>query len=132
MEEQTEIKVLLVDDHKMIRDRLRNAIDKEPSLQVIGEASNGQEAIVFAENNVPDVIVMDVGMPVMSGVIATNIIISNFLPNVKIIGLSVYEIQTVKEEMLRAGASAYITKDEASDKLCATIRKEAMRKRNHQ
>lgn len=128
MEEQKEIEVLLVDDHKMVRDGLRNAINKQKNLTVIGEASNGEEAIIFVEENFPDIILMDVDMPVMSGVEATKIIIST-LPKAKIIGLSLHESPTVKENMHRAGASAYLTKDDAFDTLCATIRKEAASKK---
>lgn len=130
MEEQEEIEILLVDDHKIVRDGLRNTINKQQNLGVIGEASNGEEAIVFVQDNFPDAVVMDVDMPVMDGIEATKII-SSIMPNVNVIGLSLHEIPTMKENMLKAGASAYITKDEASDKLCATIRKEVFRKSNH-
>lgn len=127
MEKQKELEVLLVDDHRMMRDGLRSTINNQPNLTVIGEASNGEEAIILAEDNVPDVVVMDVNMPVMNGIDATKSIRS-IIPTVTIIGLSLHEMPTVKERMLRAGASAYITKNEASDTLCATIRKEALSK----
>lgn len=130
MKEQKVIDVLLVDDHKMIREGLRSTINGQQYLTVIGEASNGEEAIIFAEDNFPDVIVMDVDMPVMGGIEATKIIMA-ILPKTSIIGLSLHESPTVKENMRKAGASAYLTKNDAFDALCATIRKEANRNGNH-
>lgn len=123
MEKQKEIKVLLVDDYKMMRNVLRNTINNQQNVVVIGEASNGEEAIIFAKDNFPDVIVMDVNMPVMGGIEATKIIMA-ILPQAKIIGLSLHESPTVKENMHKAGATAYISKDEDFDKLYAMIHKE--------
>lgn len=125
MKKQKEIEVLLVDDQKMIREGLRNTINQQQNLAVIGEVPNGEEALIFVQDKHPHVIVMDVDMPVMDGIEATKIIIS-IKPNVKIIGLSLHETPTVKESMLKAGASAYLSKNEACDRLCATIRKQVI------
>lgn len=128
MKKQKDLAVLLVDDHEMLRTVLRKTINREPNMAVIGEASNGEEAIIYVKNNVLDVIVMDVDMPVMDGIEATRIITS-MKPHIKIIGLSQHESPTIKEDMYKAGASAYVTKDEAFDKLCDAIRKKGTPKK---
>lgn len=119
--EGREIKILLVDDHKMMRDGLRNTVKKQQDLTVIGEASNGKEAVEFVQKNSPDVVIMDVNMPIMDGIEATQHIMSA-MPKVTIIGLSLHEGTTVKKNMLKVGAAAYVTKDKAVKTLCATIR----------
>lgn len=128
MEGQKEIKILLVDDHKMMRDGLRNILKKHQDLTVIGEASNGKDAIEFVQENSPDVIIMDVNMPVMDGIKATKKIISS-TPEATIIGLSLHESNSVKNNMLDAGASAYLTKNKTVVSLCDTIRKHVKSKR---
>lgn len=123
MEEQ--IKVLLVDDHQMMRDGLRNTINKQEDMKVSGEASNGKEAIQFVNENPPDAIVMDVDMPDMIGIEATHKIMS-IIPEAIVIGLTLHDSPKLRENMLRVGASAYITKNEAVETLCSTIREKAM------
>lgn len=130
MKKQKDLAVLLVDDHKMLRAVFRKTINRQQDMAVIGEASNGEEAIIFVQSNFPDVIVMDVDMPVMGGIEATKIIIS-MKPYIKIIGLSQHESPIIKENMYKAGASAYITKDEAFDTLSAAIQKKKPRKSPH-
>lgn len=124
MEESDQIEVLLADDHRMMRDGLRSTINQHPDMVVIGEASNGEQAIIFVQENSPDIVVMDVDMPIMDGIEATKTIRS-ITPEVDIVGLSLHEIPVMKENMLKAGASAYISKDEAANTLCSTIRQEA-------
>lgn len=119
------IRVLLVDDHKMMLKGLRRIIEQEDDLMVIDEAMNGEEAVKLARENPPDVIVMDVDMPVMDGIDATREIVSS-IENVRIIGLSLHEKGSVAQAMRNAGASAYLTKTEAFEALCATIRSEAV------
>lgn len=119
------IKVLLVDDHQMMREGLQRIIEEEDDLTVIGEASDGEEAVKLAQEAYPDVIIMDVNMPGMNGIEATREITSN-TPQVRIIGLSLQEEKNVAEAMRSAGASAYLTKSEVFETLCATIRSEAM------
>lgn len=125
MGEQKEIKVLLVDDHQMMRDGLRHIINKQQDMKVIGEASNGQKAIQFVQENQPDAIIMDVDMPSMIGIEATHKIMS-ISPQAIVIGLTLHDSPKLRENMLRVGASAYITKNEAVEKLCSTIREKAM------
>src|SRR5699024_9781231 len=99
-------------------------VNEQEDLTVIGEASNGKEAIKLAAETAPDIVVMDVNMPDMNGIEATQKIMSND-PNLRIIGLSLHNHGNVTESMLQAGASAYLSKNEAFETLCATIRSEA-------
>jgi len=103
------IRVLLVDDHKVIRQALTGALKSEAGIDVIGEAANGQEAIAQAGDLRPDVILMDVSMPIMSGIEATRIIHEQW-PQIRIIGLSMFEEQQRAKAMQNAGAVAYLTK----------------------
>ncbi|MEX0719367.1 MAG: response regulator [Balneolaceae bacterium] len=117
------VKVLLVDDHQMMREGLRKIINTQKDLTVIAEASNGEEALNEAEKTSPDIVVMDVNMPVMDGIEATQKLMEK-MPNVRVIGLSFHDHQNVAESMRSAGATAYLTKNEAFEALCATIRSE--------
>lgn len=118
------VKVLLADDHDMVRRGLRQMIEKQDELIIVEEASNGQEAVELAHETTPDVIVMDVNMPVMDGIEATQKIKAD-MPNVRIIGLSLHDSPEVIEDMRSAGASSYLTKNEAFETLCVTIWEEA-------
>ena len=119
------IKVLLADDHQLFREGVKKLIQDEEDMMVIGEASTGEEAVQLAGETSPDIIMMDVSMPVMNGIEASREILS-FLPEVRIIGLSsLDDYEGVKKEMLEAGAAAYLAKGEATETLCATIRSEA-------
>ncbi|HEX6983223.1 MAG TPA: GAF domain-containing protein [Balneolaceae bacterium] len=119
------IKVLLADDHQIMREGLRKIINEEKDLTVTGEASNGKEAIEMAIETHPDVIVMDVNMPEMNGIQATQKIKAE-LPDIQIIALSFHDSEDVAREMRDVGASAYLTKSDAFETLCATIRSEAV------
>jgi CheY-like chemotaxis protein len=115
------VTVLLVDDHRMLREGLRSIIDAQPDLTVIAEASNGEMAIELAQDLQPDVVIMDVNMPTLNG-IETIRQIRAILPTATVIGLSVQEEQQVMELMTQAGADAYLSKADAFDALSATIR----------
>ena len=115
------IRILLADDHKIVRDGLRSLLEKDFELEVVGEAHNGQIAVLLTHELVPDIIVMDIGMPVMNGIEATEQIIKN-QPNAKVIGLSMHSDRRFVSSMIGAGASGYIFKDCAFDELVNAIR----------
>lgn len=119
----TKIRVLLADDHKMMREGLRKIIKEEEDLLIIAEASDGREAVNMAREFSPDVVVMDVNMPIMNGIEATRRI-SEDNSDICIIGLSLHDSKNVSKAMKNAGASAYLTKTEAIEALCETIRRE--------
>lgn len=119
------IRVMLVDDHHMMREGLRRIIEGEDDLMVVAEASDGKEGVKLARETAPDVVVMDVNMPKMNGIEATRKIKSE-APDVHIIGLSLHNEENIVRAMRSAGASAYLTKEEAFETLCATIRNEAL------
>ena len=115
------VRVMLVDDHQMMREGLGNIIAGEPGLKVVAEAADGESAVETALRIGPDVIVMDVNMPKMNGIDATRQITAEN-PQIKVIGLSFYDDQGTRRAMRSAGAVAYLTKDAAFQTLCATIR----------
>ncbi len=115
------IRLLLVDDHDVIRTGLRSFLETQDDLVVIGEACNGVEAIDLALELQPDVIVMDITMPEMDGLEATRQI-SKKCPNCKVLTLTVHEDKQYFFEMMAAGAAGYISKQAAADELVSAIR----------
>lgn len=122
------IRVMLVDDHEMVRSGLKNIVNAEPDLKVVAEAVDGREAIELVQKTAPDVIVMDVNLPNMDGIETTKKITS-MKTDVRIIGLSLHDQQEIAKNIRNAGATAYLSKDEAFKTLCATIRTEAKAKK---
>jgi DNA-binding NarL/FixJ family response regulator len=110
------LRILVADDHTVLRAGLRELFGKTPGLQVVGEAANGVEAISQANTLQPDVIVMDVSMPQMNGIKATREI-HRALPHIQIIGLSTYGDETSERAMREAGAQAYFSKAESTHRL---------------
>ncbi len=115
------IKILLADDHKIIREGLRNLIEKQAGFEVIAEAEDGLTAVKKAKKLAPDVVVMDIGMPGLNGIEATRQILADS-PQAKIIALSMHSERHFVSEMLKAGASAYLLKDSAFEELVQAIR----------
>lgn len=115
------IRVLLVDDHEVIRQGLCTLLSAEGDIDVVGEAADGLSGIEQARALRPDVVLMDFSMPRMDGVEATRRI-SVEVPEVKVIGLSMYEQRDRQAAMEQAGAAAYVTKSDASSTLLETIR----------
>jgi CheY-like chemotaxis protein len=113
-------RVLLVDDHAMVRQGLRALLDHYPDLFIIGEAADGREAVSIAKKRTPDVIIMDINMPRMDGIEATKRI-KKERPDTVIIAVSVNDTPHVRESMHKAGASAFVSKEEASERLYETI-----------
>jgi CheY-like chemotaxis protein len=120
------LRVLLVDDHKMVREGLATLLGEQPDLNVVGQAGNGRAAIDLARELQPDVVVMDVAMPGMAGDEATRQIKSH-LPTIRIVALSMFEEAGMADTMHAAGAEAYLLKTSPSDKLLAVIRGRSLR-----
>ena len=118
------MRLLLVDDHKIIRDGLRAILEKVPELEVVGEAADGHDALVLARATRPDVVVMDVSMHGLNGIDATALITSE-LPEIKVLGLSMNTDRRYVLAMLSAGASGYLLKDAASEELIRALQKVA-------
>jgi DNA-binding NarL/FixJ family response regulator len=120
VEEQPRIRVLLVDDHALVRNGLSSVLRYHTELQVVGEAADGHEAVSLAAALKPDVVVMDVNMPRMDGVEASKRIKREF-PSMVVIGLSMHDGGEHESAMRESGAAAYLTKDSAADRLIETI-----------
>ena len=115
------IRVMLVDDHDVVRTGLKSLLSIESDMEVVGEATNGAEALEKLPLINPDVIVMDITMPTMDGMEATRQISKTF-PDSLVLALTVHEDKQYFFEMLAAGAKGYITKQAASEELVAAIR----------
>ena len=115
------IRILIVDYHSVVRQGLKMFLALDPELEVVGEAANGSEALRLARELEPDVVLMDLLMPVMDGVTATEVI-RRELPGIEVIALtSVLEDQVIFKAM-RAGATGYLLKDTESEELCRSIK----------
>jgi DNA-binding NarL/FixJ family response regulator len=114
------VKILLVDDHKMMRDGLRALLEKE-ELQVVGEAASGREALVSARRLRPQIVVMDISMPDLNGIDATQKLLAEN-PAIKVIALSMNSDRRYVRAMFRAGAVGYLLKNAASEELIAAVR----------
>ena len=117
----SKLKILLVDDHKLIRDGLKMLVNVQPDMEVIGEAGDGLAACQQVKNSIPDVVVMDVLMPQMGGARATEWIKHEF-PQMKIIALTAHEDRSYVNQLLEAGASGYMLKASSSEELINAIR----------
>jgi DNA-binding NarL/FixJ family response regulator len=113
------IRILVVDDHKIVRDGLRRLLEVEPDMNVVGEAQNGAEAERMVAQLHPDVAIMDICMPEVNGIEATRRIASSAT---KVIGLSMHSGRWLRKQMAQVGAAAYLQKDCAFDELVRTIR----------
>lgn len=113
------VRVLIVDDHALVREGLRKLLELDERIEVVGEAGDGQGAINLARKCRPDVILMDVNMPGTDGVTATEVI-KKEMPDIDIIALTVYEDEQVVD-MVKAGVSGYVLKDVGPEELTNTI-----------
>jgi len=114
------IRLLLVDDHEIVRAGLRMLFLAEPDIQIVGEAGSGEEALQAMHTAQPDVVLMDVALPGISGIEATRRIKASF-PQVAILALTMYEDEQYFFQMLEAGASGYVPKRAAADDLVSAI-----------
>lgn len=115
------MRIILADDHKIIRDGLRSLLEQEEDIEVVAQAKTGHETVELVAKFLPNVVIMDIAMPDMNGIEATRHIINSF-ENVKIIALSMHSDRKFVIEMLKAGASGYLLKNCAFEELANAIR----------
>jgi len=115
------IKVLIVDDHPLVRHGIKTLLDVYDDIEVIGEAENGREALEMCKKNKPDVVLMDLIMPGVNGIEATKEIMKNW-SYIKVVTLTSFVDKKLIEDSLKAGAIGYVLKNISGDKLVATIR----------
>ncbi len=115
------MRILLADDHKIMREGLKALLEKQEDILVIAEAENGLDAVRLTQKLKPDVVIMDIGMPELNGVEATRRIVAE-VPGAKVIALSMHSDRRFVIEMLKVGASGYLLKDSASEELTLAIR----------
>lgn len=114
------VSVLLADDHEIVRQGLINLLSSEPWVIVVGEASNGREAVKRAVELTPEIVVIDIGMPELNGIEATKQILHE--TNCKVIALTIHNNIHYVQEMIKIGASGYLLKDCAVDELIDAVR----------
>ena len=115
------IRIVLADDHQIVRDGLRSLIEEEPGMEVVGEVEDGRRAVAMVCQQRPDVVIMDIAMPDLNGVEATRQIRAT-VPEVKVVALSMHTDKRFVADMLQAGASAYLVKQGAFRELAQAIR----------
>ena len=114
------ITVILADDHAVLRDGLRYLLEAQADIQIVATAANGQEAVEQAIKNCPDVVLMDISMPIMNGIEATKLI-CEVCKNTKVAILSMHHTSEYLQRALKAGAQGYLLKDSAGAEVIAAI-----------
>jgi two-component system, NarL family, response regulator NreC len=114
------LRILLADDHKMVRDGLRLLIDGQPDMRVVGEAANGREVLLKARELNPDVVVMDLSMPELNGLQATERLKTD-LPQIKVVAMTANEDESYLRQLCKVGAVGYVLKRSAGDELVKAI-----------
>ena len=120
MKQILKIKILLADDHKIMRAGLRSILEKQPDMEILGEAQNGLVALQLAKKLRPDLIIMDISMPDLNGIEATSRILAE-LSGLRVLALSMHSDRGFLIKMLKAGASGYLLKDCASEELIDAV-----------
>lgn len=115
------IRVIVADDHALVREGIRHVLDAEPGIEVVAEASNGRDAVELAMQHHPDVVVLDITMPIETGLVAAARL-RQLLPNARILLLSMHDNIEYVREGVRIGTHGYILKDSAGAELRAAIR----------
>src|SRR5947209_1495451 len=114
-------RILLADDHAVVRQGFKMLLGAQPDMEIVGEASNGREAVEAAETLRPDIVVMDVAMPELNGIEATRRLATS-VPHTRVIALSMHKDSVYVREILRAGARGYLLKDSGAEDLVNAIR----------
>jgi len=115
------LRILIADDHTIVREGLRALIEKESDLEVVAEAENGTRAVQLARQHLPEIVVMDISMPEMNGIDATRLIVTE-LPDIRVLALSMETDRRFVVEILKSGATGYLLKDAAFSELATAIR----------
>jgi two-component system, NarL family, response regulator NreC len=115
------VRIVLADDHTVMRNGLRLLLERQPNLKVVGEAADGRQAVAITESATPDVVIMDIGMPNLNGIEATRQIVAHS-PRTAIAILSMHSDESYVIRALKAGARAYLLKDSAEADLLAAVR----------
>ncbi|MGA2117874.1 MAG: response regulator transcription factor [Bryobacteraceae bacterium] len=115
------IRILLADDHAVVRQGFKMILAEQPDMEIAGEAANGREAVELAEKIKPDVVVMDVAMPELNGIEATRRLAAS-APHTRVLALSMHKDSVYVREILRAGARGYLLKDSPAHDLMAAVR----------
>jgi two-component system response regulator NreC len=121
------IKIVLADDHQIVRHGLRSLLSAEPDMEVVGEADNGRAVIRLVQEHAPQVVIMDISMPDLNGIEATRLILGEN-PGIKVIALSMHSDSLFVLNMFKAGASGYLLKDCALEELVKAVRTVMARK----
>jgi len=114
------LQILLADDHKMVREGLRLLIDGQPDMRVVGEAANGREVMLLARKLKPDVVVMDLSMPELNGLQATERLKVE-APGIKVVAITANEDESYLRQLCKVGAAGYVLKRSAGDELVKAI-----------
>ncbi|HUI82558.1 MAG TPA: response regulator transcription factor [Bryobacteraceae bacterium] len=115
------IRIILADDHAVVRQGFKMILGAQPDMEIVGEAGNGREAVELVEKLKPDVVVMDVAMPELNGIEATRRVAAS-VPHTRVIALSMHKDSVYVREVLRAGARGYLLKDSDAGDLVSAVR----------
>ena len=119
--DSTTIKILLADDHQLFREGLKRILNMEDDIEVIGECGDGIQVLEFCNHTIPDIVLMDINMPIETGVVTTERL-KDLFPDVKVIILSIHDDESYVFEALRKGATGYLLKDMGAEALVNAIR----------
>lgn len=117
----SKLRVILADDHKVVREGLKLVVNSQPDMEVVGEADNGRVAVALAQELHPDVVVMDVSMPELNGLKATERL-KELRPETNVLALTRHTDESYLQQLLQAGATGYVLKQSAADELVRAIR----------
>jgi len=120
-EKTKKVRVILADDHQLFREGLKRILNMEDDIEVVAEAADGVQIIELCNEYRPDIVLMDINMPVQNGVIATEKL-TQYMPEIKVVILSIHDDESYVFETLRKGASGYLLKDMEADTLLHAIR----------